>query len=211
MTWLRDGSGHGGARALVAAAAVAVASALAGCGEGSARRYAITLLEPAEIDCIATARVGEATDGKTKADEFEEAWKTAYATTPPRPVGRRLDVLEHADEVSAWLDTGVSSASTDFFGGPEEVMLGPTHDDYVQVIFRRTHQANDEERAAALGIEPCAELEDASTELSVTVDGDEIEGRLRRKQTTYLPLGLLECDEKVECPRDLTLKGVAEP
>jgi hypothetical protein len=193
------------------AALVAVglmASVVGGCADAGARRYAVTLKEPAIIDCQATARVGEATVTKNKADELEEAWLAAYALTPPRPVGRRLDVMEQGGEVSAWLDLGLSTAAADYFGGPEEVMLGLGHDDYVQAIYRRTHLVDDEEQAAALGIEPCGELEDASTELTVTVDGDEIEGRLRRKQTQYEPLGLSPCDEKVECPRDLALTGV---
>lgn len=195
--------------AWVRAVWVAALTTTVGCGDAGSRRYAVTLLEPAEIDCVATARVGEPSTGKNTADNLEAAYKTAYETIPPRPVGRRLEVMQHGDEVAAWLDSGMSTPSADFFGGPEEVMLGPVQDDYVQVIFRRTHQANDEEVAAALGIPPCGELEDASTELSITVDGDEIEGRLRRKQTVYEPGGILTCDEKVECPRDLALTGVA--
>jgi hypothetical protein len=205
MAWRGERVGRCG----LAALAVVATAMLGGCADAGARRYAVTLQEPAVIDCQATARVGEATITKNTADKLEEAWLAAYAQTPPRPVGRRLDVMEHEDEVSSWLDLGLSAASADYFGGPEEVMLGQAHDDYVQVVFRRTHTVDDEEQAAALGIEPCGELEDASTELSVTVDGDVIEGRLRRKQTQYESLQLSACDEKVECPRDLALTGVA--
>ncbi|MEJ7734878.1 MAG: hypothetical protein WKG00_37530 [Polyangiaceae bacterium] len=205
MAWRGERVGQRGLAALVL---VATAATLGGCADAAARRYAVTLQEPAVIDCQATARVGEATETKNMADNLEEAGLAAYAQTPPRPVGRRLDVMEHDDEVSSWLDLGLSAAAADYFGGPEEVMLGLAHDDYVQVVYRRTHLVDDEEQAEALGIEPCGELEDASTELSVTVDGDVIEGRLRRKQTLYHPLGLSQCDEKVECPRDLALTGV---
>jgi hypothetical protein len=206
MAWRGERVGRRGLTALVLAA---MAALLGACADQGARRYAVTLQEPAIIDCKATARVGEATKTKDDADNLEEAWLAAYAQTPPRPVGRRLEVIQHAGELSAWLDVGLSAGSSDFFGGPEEVMLGLAHDDYIQVLFRNTRLVDDEELAAALGIEPCGELEMASSELTVTVDGDDIEGRLRRKRTEYWSLGLTECDEKVECPRDLTLTGVA--
>jgi hypothetical protein len=184
------------------------AGVLAGCGGSSARRYAVTVLEPAKIDCKATARVGEATVGKERADQIEKDWTDFLQGAAPTPVGRVLQVTESDDErVRAWFDAPVS-LNIDPFGSPEEVMSGDVHDDYVEVTWRRVAPANDEELAEALGIESCGELEHLAFTMSVTVDGSDIEGRVRRVRREYMPLGISPCDETVTCPRDLQLSGV---
>ena len=183
--------------------------AVAGCDGAAARRYAVTVVEPEKLDCKAKARVGEPTQGKQIADQIEGAWKEALNAIggTQRPVGRVLQLTETADDVTGWFDAPISS-SVDSFGTSEQVMLGDPHDDYVEVTFRQAHDANDEEAAAALGIEPCGELEDFAFTLSVTVDGSEIEGRVRRVVRQYIPLGISPCDEVVTCPRSLAVTGV---
>ena len=178
-----------------------------GCDGSSARRYAVTVLEPAKIDCKATARNGEATVGKQNADAVEDGWLEFFAAAPPTPVGRVLQVTESDERVRAWFDATISSG-LDPFGSPEEVMSGDVHDDYVEVTWRRVRPAGDEELAEALGIEPCGDLEEFAFTLSVTVDGADIEGRVRRVRREYIHVGVLPCDETVTCPRDLQISGV---
>jgi hypothetical protein len=185
-------------------------AALVGCGGSETKRYAVTVLDPAKIDCKAAARNGKDPEGtKDLADDIEEGWAAAFALTPPMPVGRVLNVVSRGDdELSAWFDTPVS-IPLDQFGGTEEVMLGEPHDDYVEAVFRRVLQVTDDEAIAeTLGLEPCGELETATSTLAITVDGPEVEGRVRRVQRSYQSVGYLPCDESVTCPRDLAIAGV---
>ena len=42
----------------------------------------------------------------------------------------------------------------------------------------------------------------------MTIDGGEVDGRVRRVQRMYLSTGASACDETVTCPRNVLLAGV---
>lgn len=189
-----------------------------GCSAPSARRYAATVTDSASISCeaIPSTPFIPPMDLKQLVDAAEAAWKRAHALSPPTPQGRVLHVVHEDESVRAWFDAfGLTTDSTGntVDEGPNEVYAGDPHDDYVDLTFMRTtnlSSPNPPPPRDGGGKDPCTNLTTAQANITATDDGERVDGRIKRVESSYLGFGFSSCDAELRCTRILGLSGVAE-
>jgi hypothetical protein len=172
-----------------------------GCAAPGARTFAVVLEEPEYLDC-AVEKVTADAPTDLAANYFSSVvtdWRWRWDAGLLRPTGGRLNLVRHGDRMRAWLE-GLAVGQYQLLTGI--VFEGEPHDGYVDVDYVASHDTEQED---------CGELVDQQSELLATVDGGEIEGRIRRVEYAYFSSSSSACAAIVECARNIAVYGSEAP
>lgn len=194
------------------AGVIAAAALGMGCDGPSAREYLVTLTESRLIDCNANEspllNEVEIEMGATLAGQVEDAWTRSRFDTPPRPMGRTLQVTEREGEMRSWFEEDGLTLDFNFAFGPGEVYVGHPDEDIVEGTFEARRNVT-----LQMGIETtviCLDLLDVRSVLAATLVDGQLDGRIRRTERAYF--GSIEdddyCELRFECLRDIAIEGV---
>lgn len=181
---------------------------VAGCG-GNTGVYAVSVTEPLTIQCSATSEHGlvpqKELDRQAKAARL--AWADYTTAEPPTAAGRELRVVETEDAVQAWFSSPGGAGGT--LSSPEEVYVGSPNEGYVEGTYVDRYVVPTPEGDEELPF-PCGEELRSAATLSVTVDGDAVEGRVRRTEYVYIATDLSACAARLDCVRNILVVGRRE-
>lgn len=183
----------------VVAGALAAAP-LAGCGGPGTRSYAVVLAEPELLDCalvVPSDNVNVETAAQIFASVTTE-WRARWDAGLLRPAGGELHVVHEGEQALAWLGELPEGTYAAWNG---VVFEGERHDDHVDADNVTTLVTNED---------ACGVLVTSENEMLATVDGAEIDGRIRRVQYWYVPSAASSCAGHVECARNIAMNGVLE-
>lgn len=183
-----------------ALAAALAAGCTAACGAPPARSFAVVLAEPQLLDC-ALVIPDAGVDVENAAEIFASittSWRDRWDAGLLRPAGGRLHVVRDGDGSLAWFEDLPPGQYSPWNG---LVFEGEPHDDHVDAALSTGHDSH---------AEACGEVLDMESALLATIDGGEIDGRVRRTEYTYFASAASGCAAHVECARNIALAGAEE-
>jgi hypothetical protein len=182
------------------ALAAALAAGAAGCDPPAVRTFVVVMEEPEYIDCFPVDAV-LAADPNQVTNEFSyrvSSWRQNWNGGYLQRVDGTLQLVRQGDRTLAWFD--------ELPGWYQQwnglVLEGEPQDGYVQLGYDDPWDAQTAE---------CADLNTSESELTATLEGGEIEGRIRRIEYTYFPSFDSGCAAHVECARNIAVYGTEQP
>ncbi len=172
------------------------------------------------------------------ANEAKKQFDVAHAGQDPKAQGRTLVVTRREGLMRSWFEgpTGQEGVACYPVGygcgidlhccsgtcdpatylcteglelGPGEVYVGAPDEEIVEGLYELSHDVPPP--AGDLGTSECEDLVELRASLGATLDGDLLDGRVRRVDIHYpLPIGGDFCQLRYECARDYVVEGVQE-
>jgi hypothetical protein len=184
-------------------AALGLAVGAAGCADGGARTYAVVLEEPPELDCTGTPELPF--EGYQLLNQLQRSWHDQYASGSFRPVGGVFHVVPARESVLAWFN---DFQQYPYYVWNEAMFEGELHDGYVEAAMAVTHDPNLNDPDDLFP--DCPEVTDVRGELLATIDGAQLEGRIRRTEAIYYPSAFSACGTFILCARNIAVIGAEE-
>ncbi len=182
---------------------------LTGCDDRTAREFAVTVIDSAEIACtgVSNSAAFEQSTMDALAKDRQRAYEKAHESAPPTAEGRRLWVNELEHRVEAWFEQqpGQPPVSGTRFDSPLVVYGGDPQEDFIEATYVEIINTDDEDED--VGRELCGPRPTVSGTLSVTDTGG-IAGRVRWTEYSYMSSVTSACPGWIACVRDIQLEGL---
>lgn len=189
-------------RPLFLAGAVAAASCGACAGPG-AREFAVVLQEPERLDCAPRIEEPDVDiDGLGQLFSYITTdWRARFEAGLLQPTGGRLHLVHRGDRSFAWF-ADLRQGQYQPWNGL--VFEGEPQDGFVEARIVASHDTG------APGCGDQGELVDTDSVLLATLDGGELDGRIRRVEYAYVPSPSSPCAAYIECARSISVIGAEE-
>lgn len=187
-------------RSLLFAVGVAAGCA-AGCGGEGARVFSVVLSEPEFLDCTLVLPPSAGVNVEVAAQVFASTttdWRARWDAGLLRPVGGELHLLSEGETAQGYFSQ-LPPGQEYFWNG--KVFEGEAPDGYVEMSLLESFEADSSE---------CGEVIVAESTLLATLEGAEIDGRVRRVERIYIASQLSYCEAYLECARNIALEGAKE-
>jgi hypothetical protein len=189
-----------------------LALGLAACKAPGSRRFAVTVQDSIEAECVGVSDDYEIAQETIEglAQDVERVWEATQLANPPLPEGRLLRVNEVENRMRAWFDPYLSA--NDFiiphrYADPRTVYQGEVQDEYVEGIYEERFNTDieDEQR----GRPPCGDRLRVHGIMTLT-EAEGVRGRIRWTEVQWVDTSTSSCGGYVSCARDIQLEGLEE-